>query len=226
MAYSAQTKTKPWTVAAVVGVPLVAVVAGLGWMINLAKDSNADKTVTGEVVPISDTDYTRGNPASNVSLIEYGDFQCPACEKYEGVLSQLLSERSNDIYFSFRYFPLKSHNYGSLSAFAAEAAGRQGKFWEMHDLLYAKQTEWSTAQDARSIFRGYAQSIGLDVAQWSRDLDSEEVKSVVARQLDTGLKAGVGSTPTFFLNGKRVEPVPSIEAFTKLIDEAKASAGQ
>lgn len=226
MAYSTNSKTKPWTVAAVVGVPLVAVVAGLGWMVNLAQDSNAGKTVTGEVAPISDTDYTKGNPAAPVTLIEYGDFQCPACARYTEVLVQLKNERSNDLLFAHRYFPLKSHPFGSLAAFAAEAAARQGKFWEMHDLLYGKQNEWSSAADPRAIFRTYAQEIGLDIARWSRDLDSEEVKDAVSRQLETGLTAGVNSTPTFFLNGKRIEPIPTIESFTTLIDEAKASAVQ
>ena len=155
---------------------------------------------------ISATDVTKGNPNATVELIEYSDFQCPACAAYYPYVKQMLAEYNDKIRFAYRHFPLSQHRNAPLAARAAEAAGNQGKFWGMHDLIFEEQKAWENNNKAGEVFTVLAQRLGLDMERFNKDIDSEEIKNKVENDFKSGLRAGVNSTPTFFLNGVKLNP--------------------
>ena len=170
---------------------------------------------------VSPTDWTKGGKESKVTLIEYSDFQCPACGHYYPLVKQLAQEFGDKIQFAYRHFPLPSHKNAELAARAAEAGGAQNKFWEMHDMIFEHQGEWSekSAGDARNIFRQYAEKLGLDTARFESDLDSDAVENKVENDRQSGLRSKVNSTPTFFLNGQKIQNPRSYDEFKSLISD-------
>lgn len=155
--------------------------------------------------PADNAENIIGNFTASTTLIEYSDFQCPACASAEPFVKNLMSEFQTEMKFVYRYFPLPSHSYGQLSAETAEAAARQGKFWEMHDKLFATQKDWSNSPNPREMFAGFARELGLNMDQFTKDLTSPEIRNKVLEQLRGGERAGVNSTPSFFLNGRKLE---------------------
>lgn len=162
-------------------------------------------------------DHTIGNLNSEIVLLEYSDFQCPACASYHPTIQRLMEEFEDDIQFTYRHFPLGQHEHANLAARSAEAAGLQGKFWEMHDMIFDNQSTWSDETNAKESFLGYAESLGLDLAQFEQDLNSTDVKNKVNRDRQDGNRAEVNATPTFYLNGTKVSGISSYEDFQGLI---------
>lgn len=163
-------------------------------------------------------DNIKGNRDSKVILIEYSDFECPACRTYYPVLREIYTEFGDRIAFVYRHFPLTSiHANADFAARAAEAAGKQDKFWEMHDLLFQKQAEWSKVADIVPVFRNYAALVGLDVEQFERDFNSREVKDFVSSQKAHATSLGLPGTPTFVLNGEVIDNPSSLEQFRSII---------
>ena len=158
------------------------------------------------------------DPAGRPVLIEYADFQCPACAAYYPLLKQLEKEYGGKYVFVYRYFPLSQHQWGRQTAYAAEAADKQEKFSAMHDLLYENQKDWADSTNAGDIFLGYAQKIGLNLEQYKTDIDSASVKDKVESDYQSGVRSGVNSTPTFFLNGKKIQP-QSYEEFKQDMEQ-------
>ena len=195
----------------------VLVVAGaIFWGIR-TQDSGS-KSVNVEV---TDEDTYLGNKDAKVTLLEYSDLQCPACKAYEDIVKQLRdSYSSEDLRIVYRHFPLRSiHPNADLAAQAAEAAGEEGKFWEMKDLLFKNQDEWAKEKDPRGLFGAYAKSIGLDVAEFDEDLlPEDDSKERVEKDYQSGVALGVNSTPTFILNGVVLKNPQGIDEFKKLID--------
>lgn len=175
-----------------------------------------------EEIVISNTDHVRGAPDGKVTLVEFGDFQCPACGAYEPLVRKVLADNPTILKVVFRHFPLTQvHQNALLAAKASEAAGLQGKFWEMHDMLYANQKDWSLGLNARDFFVNYAKTLGLDEAKFATDLNSPAIEAKILAEYQEGVKLGVNSTPSFFVNGKKLSENPqSPEAFSKLIQEA------
>lgn len=170
---------------------------------------------------ISPTDHIKGSASSTVVLMEYSDFQCPACRSYYPMLLELNQTYGQKIVFVYRHFPLKQvHFNAEPAAWASEAASKQGKFWEMHNLLFEKQNEWSSTSDLRATFGEYASLLGINKEQFLADLDSNEVKDIVKAGRESAVKNGFNSTPTFVLNGKKIENPQSLEAFKAIIDTA------
>lgn len=170
---------------------------------------------------ISPLDHVKGNASSTVVLIEYSDFQCPACRTYYPIIRELSQTYGDKLALIYRHYPLKQiHFNAEPAAWASEAASKQEKFWEMHNLLFEKQAEWEKASDLKSVFSEYATLLGLDKEKFLKDLDSSDVKGFVSDQRKSALKFGFNSTPTFVLNGKKIENPQSIEAFRLLIDKA------
>jgi protein-disulfide isomerase len=156
-----------------------------------------------------------------VTLVEFGDFQCPACGSYHPVLKQLLAEFGSDLQLVFRNFPLtNAHANAYLAAQAAEAASLQNKYWEMHDLLYEKQTEWDNSSTAQAVFEKYAQDLKLDVAKFKADLSSTQVTETVNQDMRDGQDLSVNSTPTFYLNGEKIANPGSYTDFQTLVKAA------
>lgn len=176
-------------------------------------------------------DWTEGNPNAKVSLIEYGDFVCPACGEYYPVVQQLVQNYSSTVRFVFRNFPLYTvHPDAGISAQVAEAAGLEGgqaKYWAMHDLLYSKQTEWSTTDPAQVVSKyldGYAQSIGLDVNTFNTDINATSVIEKIQADVAGGTAAQIDHTPTFFVNLKQIPNPTSLDSFKSTLDAAIASS--
>lgn len=174
---------------------------------------------------VNPTDQVFGNQNSKVTLIEYGDFQCPACAQYEPIVQKVRQDYADKIVFVYRHFPLSQHKNAKITAYASEAAGKQDKFWEMHDMLYAGQNEWANLSNdkAKEVLTGYAGSIGLDLNSFADQMDSSEIKNKVDADSQSGLKAGVNATPTFILNGKRIQP-RGYDEFKQLIEQELSTA--
>jgi len=155
--------------------------------------------------------HTLGNPKAPVTLEEFGDFECPPCGQLHPVLKQMEAEFGPErLRIIFREFPLvPNHAHALAAARAAEAAGLQGKFWEMHDMIYEHQNDWHEAFDVRPIFDGYAKKIGLEMDQFARDNTSEIVERRIFLDGKRAHSLGVEGTPTVYLNGKEV-PFPSL----------------
>lgn len=166
------------------------------------------------------TNHTYGNTEATVTLVEYGDFQCPACFQYYPALKQVKEKYKDVMTFQFRNFPLVQIHPNAMAAHrAAEAAGNQGKFWEMHDLLYERQQSWSQSVSPSVAIEAYAQELGLDLVQFNADATSEAVSLSIGADIEAGQGLGAAGTPTFILNGEKIEtPAPTVEAFSELID--------
>jgi len=155
-------------------------------------------------------DHVFGNPGSKVVLVEYGDFQCPGCGQAHEPLKAVAEKYKDELAFVYRNYPLTSaHPNAKAAAVAAEAAGKLGKYWEMHGKLFTAQNEWGQAStnDRTTIFTGYAVEIGLDKAAFEKVL-TEEIDAINQKinfDLALGKKDGVTGTPTLLLNGKKVE---------------------
>ncbi|MEX0596811.1 MAG: thioredoxin domain-containing protein [Candidatus Paceibacterota bacterium] len=172
-------------------------------------------------VEVTDTDKYLGDKNAKVTLIEYSDFECPACKAYEDIVKQLRdSYSSEDFRIVYRHFPLRSiHPNADLAAQAAEAAGEEGKFWEMKDELFKNQSEWAKEKDPRGLFGAYAKVIGLDVAEFDEDLlPEDDSKERVEKDYQSGVAIGVNSTPTFILNGVVIKNPQTVDEFKSLID--------
>src|SRR6266568_2127442 len=163
-----------------------------------------DKALAGK----SDAEsmHVRGNPDAPVTVEEFGDFQCPPCGSFAGFIDGLVKEYDSRLRIVFRNFPLPGHEHAREAALAAEAAGLQSRFWEMHDVLYREQAVWSKAPNARELFESYAGTIGLNLDQFRKDIDSEKVRERVDSDHARGDSLGVKVTPTLFINNQPVDP--------------------
>lgn len=203
----------------IVGV-LVLVVGGI---IALAVATTPNIGVLPEVSKVETGDQVTGKADAAVVLVEYSDFQCPACATYFPIVKEVVDAYKDRIAFVYRHFPLPQHTKAMPAARAAEAAGYQEKFWEMHDMLFEKQTEWGNASDPKAFFKQYAQTLGLDAAKFETDMNGSETNTEVRRDYQSGAKASVSSTPTFFLNGERLNVNPTVDAFKAELDKALAA---
>jgi protein-disulfide isomerase len=153
-------------------------------------------------------DHTKGSDQNKIILVEYGDYQCPSCGGAHPNINTLMEEYGDDITFIFRNFPLTSiHPNARAAAAAAEAAGIQGKFWEMHDLLYENQSDWSNANtDQRlTIFSRYAESLELDGEKFTQDMAGAAATAKINFDISLGKSVGAQATPSFFLNGEKLD---------------------
>jgi protein-disulfide isomerase len=169
-----------------------------------------DTVVTG--VAGAEPPHILGPNSAPARLEEFGDFECPPCGLFHPVLVQMHKEFGDKLQITFREFPLApAHQHAIAAASAAEAAGLQGKFWEMHDLLYENQKAWHEAFDVRPIFEGFAKQIGLDMNRYQNDLNGDQVAQRILNDGKRGHSMGVKGTPTVFLNGREV-PFESLPA--------------
>jgi protein-disulfide isomerase len=152
-------------------------------------------------VPVNDQDHKTGNAKAKIVMVEYGDYQCPHCGYAHPLIKRLLKQYGHEILFIFRNFPLQEmHPQAMISAQSAEAADKQHKFWEMHDMIYENQ-------DILSInnLLDFAKQIDLDLEKFSMDSKSKLVIAKIENDFDGGIRSGVNGTPTFFINGNRLE---------------------
>lgn len=180
----------------------------------------ADPVAEGSALDITDKDWVKGKSDAPVTLIEYTDFQCPACAAYYPIVKQLSDEMGDQLRLVVRHYPLVTIHKNALSGSrAAEAAGRQGKYWDMYDLLFAHQAEWSLAEDPlKSILPAYAGQIGLDVDKFRADMVDSTLDDKITADRQTGNDLKITGTPSFFLNGKLIKNPTSIEDFKRIIN--------
>jgi protein-disulfide isomerase len=148
--------------------------------------------------------HIRGSPNARVQIEEFGDFQCPSCAALSPALNQTEQKYHGNLCVVFRHFPLTSHKHAQAAACAAEAAGLQGRFWEMHDLLYGSQLVWARTADPREFFNQFAKSIGLDLERFKIDMESEKVKARILADQNRAASLAVNRTPAIFINADRV----------------------
>lgn len=183
------------------------------------------------------SNHVTGKLDSKVTFLEYGDFQCPACEGYASTTQAVREKYADKVKFQFRNLPLTSLHPNALGAArAAQAASNQGKFWEMHDLLYQSSnwSAWTTATDPNTYFEGYARELKLDVTKYQTDFKSEQTNAIINADIAAFKKTGAEmATPTYFLNGKQIPLTdlvdnsgPSIDKFSAIIDKALADTAK
>lgn len=191
-----------------------------GLILSMHKGPNSAGSAGGTPMSISSVDNVRGPENAPVTIIEYADYQCPACAAYHPVVERLLSGSSTTVRFVTRHFPLQQHKNAVAAAQAAEAAGRQGKYWDMAGLLYDNQTSWEnlTITQAKDLFVGYAERLQLDIEMYKASADSPDIKTKIENDRTDGIKIGVNSTPSFFINGKSIINPAGYEEFKTLID--------
>jgi protein-disulfide isomerase len=189
---------------AIIGLVLVAAVATGAWLWRSSTRHTAGAVATG--APGAQPARAEGPEGAPLVLEEFGDYQCPPCGQYFPEVERLKSEYGDRLRLVFRHFPLtQAHPHALTAAHAAEAAGLQGKFWEMHRQLYQNQSVWSKAAEPRALFASYAQAVGLDVERFRRDMDGAETDARVVADHARGRSLGVTGTPSFFLNGREIE---------------------
>lgn len=199
----------------------IIVVGLIVWgMIAAAKKASKEESSIPLPNQIVSTDWVRGNASSTVTLVEYSDFQCPACAAYFPIVERIFAESSTSIRFVYRHFPLSQHANAIPASQAAEAAGRQGKFWEMYNMIFSTHDNWENSTDVKTVFKGYAEKLGLNMEKYLSDLDLKEIQDKINSDIKGGLKVGINSTPTFYLNGNKIKNPGSYEEFKKIIDDA------
>jgi protein-disulfide isomerase len=173
---------------------------------NANANTNATSSGSEAIPPGAEPPWVRGNPNAPVMVEEFADFQCPSCGVYYPELKKIESEFGDKLRVVFRERPLvPPHEHALLAAQAAEAAGLQGHFWEMHDKLYENQTTWSTTSDLIPVFVDYAKQIGLDADRFMKDLNGETVATRIFQDGKRVHALNVNSTPTFYVNGKEAK---------------------
>lgn len=176
--------------------------------------------VAREPVNVVGSDWIKGSEEAEATLIEYGDFQCPACATYYPLVKQLLDDYPDGLRVVYRHFPLSSHKYAYEAALASEAAGIQGKFWDMHNILFERQDDWVSLSNPEDKFVEYAEELELDSEKFHFDYGGDEVKGAVDADILSGNKLQVNATPTFYLNGRRLGPIRSYDEFSESVEEA------
>lgn len=206
------------------GAILLIIIALIGGVFFFTRDetkspsSSSDKT----------SSHSTGAESGKVELVEYGDFQCPACASFYPIVEQIRETYGDKIKFTFRNFPLVTIHKNALASHrSAEAAGIQGKFFEMYHLLYQNQTSWAQLTNPLPVFENYAKSLELDMAKFKIDFNSEAVNDTINADIKEGKdNYGANSTPTFVLNGQKLvnTEIGSLELFSKKIDAAIAAS--
>jgi protein-disulfide isomerase len=169
--------------------------------------------------PVSNVDHVIGPHHARVTIVEYGDFECPNCEQAAPAVKLMLQRFGDRICFAYRHFPLEEvHPHALLAAEAAEGAAAQGKFWPMHDLLFANHRHLKRQQ-----LLGYAERLELDMARYTADLDDHAYLQRVREHITSGRASGVRATPTFFLNGRVQDVSFGLQSLVDAVEAASAN---
>ena len=202
----------------IIGVVLVGVIAAVVLMSRPSASNDTPTQNAGTGTPATQpprptaqqpgaaNPYVKGNASARITVEEFSDFQCPACSGLEPGLKRVMADYDDRVRFVFRNYPLQMHKYAFIAARDAEAAGLQGKFWEMHDMLYENQKEWSDSMEPRVQFDSYATRLGLDVQRFKADMDRQELAERIKADMMRGNALGVKGTPTVYLNGRELVP--------------------
>ena len=189
---------------------LVIVVIGF-FILNLGGNRGSDAVVMEQF---------KGNPDASVVVTEYSDFQCPACAGTSVILEEAFMGYEDRVKIVFRHFPLVSiHPNAIPAARAAEAAGQQSKFWQMHDMLFEEQNNWANETRVYELFESYAEELGLNLEQFEADYNSRGIRAGINEQRAEAIDAGFNSTPTILINGNQIENPGTVAGFQALFDQ-------
>lgn len=187
------------------GILIFTAVILFGGIFLLTRQSASTSLLADKVLEI---DYSKGqkigSDSAKIKLVEFSDFQCPACAAVEPYLKNIRANYPIEVVFIYRHFPLPQHNWARPAAYVAEAAGQQGKFWEMHDKLFETQEQWIGLSDGKEFFLKLAKDLNLNEEKVRKILDENEYKSKIDEDIAEGQRLWVSSTPTFYLNGRKI----------------------
>lgn len=186
-----------------IGIATVAIVVGAAFLVGGTKNTDMPEKPADINVLIRPDSHKTSSESAKVTLVEFGDFQCPACGASHPIVKELISNYKDDMTFVYRHYPLPMHKNARIAALAAESAGAQGKFFEMENLLFENQKEWSEDGDPlNKFFIKYATDLGLDVKKFEADVKNKTYEKKIEKDQLDGNSVGVASTPTFFINGQ------------------------
>lgn len=200
---------------------IVFLVLGFTGFMMLHNDTKTTADTQTTAKPVS---HITGDTSSTVQLVEYSDFQCPACRAYYPIVKQVIDKYKDKIGFTYKQYPLTTiHRNAFAAARASEAAEKQGKFWPMYDLLFQQQQTWAESNRAQTTFLALAQQIGLDIPAYKKDFASSATNNAILASIKEFNALGLSqSTPTFILNGKKITPDGTLADFSRYIDKELA----
>ena len=202
---------------AVIGLVMVGGILILAKTVGSNQSQQQQQQAQAELV--RDDSARLGPEDAKVTIVEFGDYQCPACAATAPILSRIQSEQSTDVALVFRHFPLPMHDQAKLGAYAAESAGALGEYWMMHDWLYAHQNAWVEAQDPKSTIADAATSFGLDRQQFLAKLDDPDIQAKVDRDLADAQALSLTGTPTLFINGVQYQGQLDYDSLKRAVDQ-------
>ncbi len=199
----------------------ILIIAGVVALLAFGPKENTSGKIADNTLLVRDTSHMTGKKDAKVTIVEFGDYECPACAMAEPILKQIISiyGKNPDFNFVFRNFPLPQHKNSLIAAEAAEAAGEQGKFWEMNSLLYENQSEWSESANPIDIFVKYAGKLGLDKNKFKNEIENNKYDSIIEADKADGEAINVSWTPSIYINGELQKTMPTLEQFKSKIDE-------
>ena len=204
----------------IIGLIVVVIIGVIGWVLMTPPGGAIEGRMVN--IALAEDDLRVGDDDAPVTIVKYSDLQCGACAAYDGIITPLLAEYDeSEVQYVYRHFPLRAiHPNADLAAQALEAANELGEFQEMKTELFLNQAEWANLEsgEAREVFIGYAESLDLDTDEFETLLDSDQVKSKVERDYQSGVAIGVSATPTFIVNGRVIKNPNSQDEFKALID--------
>lgn len=209
-----------------IGLGTLAIFAAIVFAVTRTSPAPAVSQVADEKILIREDSYKIATSTATVTMVEFADFQCEACRAAQPGVKLLLEDYKGKVNFVSRYFPLPGHTHSRLAAQAVEAAGEQGKVWEMQDILFEKQDEWGGHEKPTSraqvidFFAGYAKTLGMNVEQFKQSIESGKFEAKISRDFADAESLNLTGTPTFFINGKKVIEAPSYQNLKKYIDAA------
>ncbi len=177
----------------------------------------------GQQAPVAAESFrTKGKPGAKIQVLEYTDFQCPACAKAAGMIDEVYKKYPDKVYLELKYFPLPRHNFARQASAYVECAGAQGQFWPLHNVLFKTQESWAKMSSVDEYFSQLAVSLGVNGEKLAACVKDSAVEAVINKDVESGKASGVNSTPTFFVNGKMVVGGPSfVREVEALIGEGK-----
>ncbi len=203
------------------GIGIITLAIVIGSVFLLGKSSpTVSATKVDQALLLGKNAYVIGNKNAKVTIVEFGDYQCPACATAYPVTKQLLKDYNGKIKLVFRNFPIPEHQNELAAAESAEAAGSQGKFWQMHDLLYSNQDSWGESTHAMDYFLKYAKKLKLNMTKFQSDVTGSKYASNITRDQADAEKLGVNFTPTFYVNGEVLSTDATYDNLQSAIDAA------
>lgn len=223
---------------AIIGIVLLVALVGGWWFYNNSQATTANKTaatnannsgknwadIFAKAPPGASPAWSKGAPNAPVVVEEFADFQCPTCASMHPKTQELIATYGSRIKVIFRQFPLQGHQWSYDAACAAEAAGMQGKFWDMQNMLFTNQQNWANSTDARKIFTDYAKTLGLDEQKFGDDMIGLIAKNRVNADLERGRAVNVASTPSFYINNQPLGN--NLNALRQVVDAELQKVGK